>query len=205
MYDYDVIRSRRRTIAIEIDREGRVLVRAPYNVGNLKIRQFVEEKTGWIERTLEKVRGRSSAQGPGVAGPDGTDMFDDSGVISTDALPKLSEADIRTLSAEAADVIPGKVAFYAEIIGVTYGRISIRHQKTRWGSCSAKGNLNFNCLLMQAPGEILDYVIIHELCHRRHMDHSREFWEEVERVCPEYKRHRKWLRDHGDELMHRYS
>lgn len=198
MYDYDVIRSRRRTIAIEIDREGRVLVRAPYNVGNLKIRQFVEEKSGWIERTLERIRVRAT-------GPEGPGQFDDSGVISTDNLPKLSEADIRTLTDEAAEVIPGKVAFFAERIGVTYGRISIRHQKTRWGSCSAKGNLNFNCLLMQAPGEILDYVIIHELCHRRHMDHSREFWEEVERVCPEYKRHRKWLRDHGDELMHRYS
>ncbi|MCR4596576.1 MAG: M48 family metallopeptidase, partial [Lachnospiraceae bacterium] len=67
--------------------------------------------------------------------------------------------------------------------------------------CSAKGNLNFNCLLMQAPPEILDYVIIHELCHRRHMNHSREFWDEVGKFCPEYKARRRWLRENGDELM----
>ena len=74
-------------------------------------------------------------------------------------------------------------------------------QKSRWGSCSAKGNLNFNCLLMRAPEEILDYVIVHELCHRKEMNHSDRFWAEVEKVMPSYKERRKWLKDHGNELM----
>ena len=188
MIDYELVRSRRRTIAIEIDRQGRVVVRAPYNVGNLRIREFVEDKSDWIERTLNRIRDRQQM-------PDGSD------VISTDNPTPLSEADIRTLIDEAKAVIPDRVAFWAGQIGVSYGRITIRHQKSRWGSCSTKGNLNFNCLLMRAPGKILDYVIIHELCHRKHMDHSREFWAEVEAICPEYKARRKWLKIHGDELM----
>ena len=86
-------------------------------------------------------------------------------------------------------------------VGVTYGRITIRNQRTRWGSCSAKGNLNFNCLLMKAPPEVLDYVVVHELCHRLEMNHSPRFWAQVERVLPDYKVSRKWLREHGNELM----
>ena len=185
MYDYELIRSRRRSIAIEIDRTGSIKVRAPYNVGNMKIRQFVEDKSAWIDKTLKKI--------------EETRLSDEG--ISTDRLPSLTETDIRTLTEEAGRVIPGRVAYWAGEIGVSYGRITIRHQRSRWGSCSAKGNLNFNCLLMQAPPEILDYVIIHELCHRRHMNHSREFWDEVGRFCPEYKTRRRWLRENGNELM----
>ena len=85
----------------------------------------------------------------------------------------------------------------------TYSRITIRSQKTRWGGCSAKGNLNFNCLLMLMPQEVRDYVVIHELCHRREMNHSAAFWTEVERYCPDYRLHRKWLKDNGAALIGR--
>ena len=88
-------------------------------------------------------------------------------------------------------------------MGVTYGRITIRNQKTRWGSCSAKGNLNFNCLLMLVPEDVRDYVVIHELAHRKYMNHSKNFWHEVESFMPDYNEKRKWLRAHGDELMQR--
>lgn len=183
MYEYEVIRSRRRTIAIEIDRSGQIKVRAPYNVGNFRIRRFVEEKSGWIEKALARInKGQSDA-------------------ISSDDLPPISEADKQLLADQAKKIIPGKVSYFAGIIGVDFGRITIRAQKTRWGSCSAKGNLNFNCLLLRAPEEILDYVIVHELCHRKEMNHSKAFWAEVAKVCPDYKKHRKWLKDHGDELM----
>ena len=183
MYEYEVIRSRRRTIAIEIDRSGQIKVRAPYNVGNFRIRRFVEEKSGWIEKALARInKGQSDA-------------------ISSDDLPPISEADKQLLADQAKKIIPGKVSYFAGIIGVDFGRIAIRAQKTRWGSCSAKGNLNFNCLLLRAPEEILDYVIVHELCHRKEMNHSKAFWAEVAKVCPDYKKHRKWLKDHGDELM----
>lgn len=109
--------------------------------------------------------------------------------------------ELQVLADEALRVIPERVQFYAPVVGVTYGRITIRNQRTRWGSCSAKGNLNFNCLLMKAPPEVLDYVVVHELCHRLEMNHSPRFWAQVERVLPDYKVSRKWLREHGNELM----
>lgn len=97
--------------------------------------------------------------------------------------------------------IPQRIRKYAPIVGVEYGRITIRMQKSRWGSCSSKGNLNFNCLLMAMPEEIRDYVVVHELCHRKQMNHSDKFWAEVEKVLPDYKVSRKWLRDNGEEIM----
>ncbi len=207
-YSYDVIRSRRRSIAIEINREGNIRVRAPYNVGNMQIRRFVEDKSDWIARTLEKIEKNreklSRDQGGPEYGGNGDNDTGDDGTFSTDRLPPLSDADIRTLAERAKEVIPRKVAYFASIAGVTYGRITIRNQKTRWGSCSTKGNLNFNCLLMQAPEDILDYVIVHELCHRKEMNHSKAFWAEVEHILPDYKKSSRWLTDHGDALMHRY-
>ena len=103
----------------------------------------------------------------------------------------------------ALEDIPKRVQHYAPLVGVTCGRITIRNQRSRWGSCSSKGNLNFNCLLMLCPEEVRDYVVIHELCHRIEMNHSPKFWAEVERVCPDYRAHRKWLKDHGTELIGR--
>ena len=102
-----------------------------------------------------------------------------------------------------AGELPEKVRFFAEKIGVSYGRITIRSQRTRWGSCSVKGNLNFNCLLMLCPEYVQDYVVIHELCHRKEMNHSAAFWAEVEKHCPDYRIRRKWLKDHGASLIAR--
>lgn len=97
-------------------------------------------------------------------------------------LPALSHEEIRQLARKAMKVIPERVAYYAPLVGVDYGRITIRNQKTRWGSCSSRGNLNFNCLLMLTPPEIIDYVVVHELCHRKEMNHSPLFWKEVENI-----------------------
>mgnify|MGYP002547163680 CR=1 FL=1 len=85
-------------------------------------------------------------------------------------------------------------------MGVSYGRVSIRDQRTRWGSCSGKGNLNFNWKLSLVPDEILDYVVVHELAHRKEMNHSQRFWAEVERILPDYKARRKWLKEFGSQV-----
>ena len=86
---------------------------------------------------------------------------------------------------------------------MTWGRITIRCQKTRWGSCSAKGNLNFNCLLMLSPPQVQTYVVVHELAHRKHMDHSPAFWAEVETVLPDYRDSVRWLKTNGGKLLSR--
>lgn len=178
----EVIRSNRRTISLEITASGKVIVRAPQRMPEAEIQKFVEEKSAWLRKHLQKREGAQAA-------------LQEEG--------KFTKEDIEKLVKLAKKVIPVKVAYYARILNVTYDRITIRNQKTRWGSCSSKGNLNFNCLLMMAPPEVLDYVVVHELCHRLEMNHSKRFWAQVERVLPDYRKPRKWLKEQGSRLMFR--
>ncbi|MGN0724386.1 MAG: M48 family metallopeptidase [Treponema sp.] len=99
--------------------------------------------------------------------------------------------------------MPERVGYWAEKIGVTYGRITNRLQASRWGSCAANRNLNFNCLLVLMPPKVLDSVVVHELCHRCHMTHSKEFYAEIDRIFPDYKRWNKWLKDNGGIYLKR--
>ena len=117
------------------------------------------------------------------------------------SVKKLTMDEIRQLADTALEVIPERVKYFAPLVGVTYGRITIRNQRSKWGSCSSKGNLNFNCLLMLAPPEVIDSVVVHELCHRKEMNHSDRFYAEVLRVFPDYHKWDKWLKDNGSILM----
>jgi hypothetical protein len=184
MNTIEIRRSRRKTMSIEVTSDGKVIVRAPMRMSRAVIDGFVAEKAGWIEKSLRKMELRREENG---------------------AQERLPQEELERLAEQAADVLAEKVRYYAQQIGVTYGRITIRNQKTRWGSCSAKGNLNFNCLLMLAPEDVQDYVVVHELCHRKQMNHSRQFWSEVERILPDYKIRRQWLKDHGGALIARLS
>ena len=175
---YRVIRSSRRTISVQIAPSGEVLVRCPRRMSNADIRRLVESKSGWIEKHLEKR--------PAAA-----------------RLPVFTDEQLQVLARQARQTIPERAAYFAPLVGVTYGRITIRSQHTLWGSCSSKGNLNFNCLLMLTPPEVLDYVVVHELCHRKEMNHSARFWAEVEHVLPDYEIRRKWLRENGTALISR--
>ena len=172
---YQEIRSRRKTIALQITPAGELIVRCPLRMRDEDVRAFVESKSGWIAKHTGNIP----------------------------QLPPYTEEEIKDLTQRARIVIPARVAYYAPLVGVTYENVTIRHQKTRWGSCSGKGNLNFNCLLMEVPLPVLDYVVVHELCHRRQMNHSRAFWAQVEKIFPDYKVRRKWLKDHGSALIGR--
>ena len=177
-----IIRSKRKTVALEIRPDLSVLVRAPYWMADWQIRKFVDEKSDWLYAHLREMEQKQKLEA---------------------ARPKaapLNPGELQVLADEALRVIPERVQFYAPVVGVTYGRITIRNQRTRWGSCSAKGNLNFNCLLMKAPPEVLDYVVIHELCHLKEMNHSKAFWDEVGKVMPEYETYKLWLKENGWKL-----
>ena len=179
--EYQLIRSKRKTIGIQV-KDGAVIVRAPMRSSLREINAFVEKSAGWIGKHLrlqEEMKARQEAEG----------------------LPKLTEGELQELAREAARVIPLRAAYYARLLGVTYGKITIRRQRTRWGSCSAKGNLSFNCLLCLAPPGVLDAVVVHELCHRLEMNHSKRFYEAVRSVYPEYDREHGWLKKHGRELL----
>ena len=175
---YTLVRSSRKTISIMIKPTGEVEVRCPRRCSKREINTFVASKEAGIRKHLKTIAAR-----PEVS--------------------VLSAAERKALAEKAAEVLPEKVSRFAQQLGVSYGRITIRSQRTRWGSCSAKGNLNFNCLLMLCPEEVQDYVVIHELCHRKEMNHSPAFWSELEKHCPDYRIHRKWLKDNGTSLIAR--
>ena len=119
------------------------------------------------------------------------------------SLTPITKDEIDSLKATAKPIIEEKVRFFADKMGVEYEKITIRNQKTRYGSCTAKGNLNFNCLIMLMPEEIIDYVIVHELCHIKEMNHSHRFWKAVEDILPDYKERRKWLKLNGNIFIER--
>lgn len=176
----EIHRSKRKTLSLEIKGDKRLIIRAPMRMPIRDIQRFINEKSDWIEKTFEKI-----------------DMAN----ANRRDTESLSEEEIAKLTKLAKYCIPAKVSLYSRAVGVSYGRITIRHQKTRWGSCSSIGNLNFNCLLMLTPEYVQDYVVVHELCHRLHMDHSRAFWSEVERVLPDYREARKWLKENGGSII----
>ena len=177
-----VIRSNRKTVAIQVNSDLSVTVRAPYSASEKDIEEILKKKEAWISRHIEKIKKTKER-------------------FEAEPTEKLTREKVIALAEEALKVIPARVEYFAKVIGVTYGKITIRNQKTRWGSCSSKGNLNFNCLLMLAPPEVLDYVVVHELCHRKQMNHSKAFWLEVEKVLPDYKEARKWLKEEGSQMI----
>lgn len=177
-----VIRSNRKTVAIQVNSNLSVTVRAPRSVSEKDIEEILKKKEAWISKHIEKIKETKER-------------------FEAEPTEKLTREKVIALAEEALKVIPERVEYFAKVIGVTYGKITVRNQKTRWGSCSSKGNLNFNCLLMLAPPEVLDYVVVHELCHRKQMNHSKAFWLEVEKVLPDYKEVRKWLKEEGSQMI----
>lgn len=180
MEQLEIIRSKRRTIAIEVKKDLRIVVRVPLEMKDNDIQRFVIEKQRWIEKHLQIVKKRNEEKET---------------PFTVEEIHALADAALKDLLQ--------RVAKYAPIVGVTVGRITIRNQRSRWGSCSAKGNLNFNCLLMLCPEEVRDYVVVHELCHRKELNHSPAFWSLVECVLPGYKEQYHWLKENGSKIIRR--
>ncbi len=180
--EVNIIRSNRKSFAIEIRTDLSVTVRAPYRATNKDIEKLLHQKESWIQNSIEKVRRKN-------------EQLD---AVKED---KLTYAEIKSLADKALKVIPQRVRYFAKLIGVDYGRITIRNQISRWGSCSSKGNLNFNCLLMLTPEAIRDSVIVHELAHLIEMNHSPRFYQIVRSVYPQYDNCHKWLKENGIKII----
>ncbi len=180
--DITVLRSRRKTLSAEIRKDGTLLVRAPLRLPEAEIRRFLTDKSAWIYKHLQKQQEIQEA---------------------VRNVQKLTDEELERLADAARREIPKRVQYYADLLGVRFGRITIRCQKTRWGSCSAAGNLNFNCLLMLAPAKVLDSVVAHELCHRIHPNHSQRFYDTVRRIDPDYDKSHAWLKKNGILLLSR--
>ena len=176
-----LVRSSRKTLAVQIRADGTVIARAPLRMPKDRILCFLSEKASWIRMQQGKMQEREK--------------------MRQQARIHLDAAQEKELRERAKSVLAQRTAYFARQIGVTYGKITVRDQKTRWGSCSQTGNLNFNFRLILAPSEVLDYVVVHELCHRRQMNHSTQFWQEVAQVLPDYRKRKAWLTENGWRLM----
>ncbi len=179
-----VIKSNRKTVGIQVRTDLRVIVRVPLATSKTEVDRILKDNAAWIEKHLEQMKQKAAQR-------------------QTEEFARLTNEEIQKLADQALQDIPKRVEDFAKKICVSYGRITIRNQRTRWGSCSSKGNLNFNCLLMLAPPAVRDYVVVHELCHRKEMNHSGAFWAEVKKILPDYKISVQWLKDEGGQLIRR--
>ena len=180
---YTLIRSSRKSCSISIAADGQITVRVPLRTGDREILHLLTDRQHWIITKYLQQREKQESK-------------------PVSDLTELQRAELtKRYIAAAKDYFPKRAAYFRQFTGGIYQRITIRDQKTRWGSCSARGTLSFNWRLMLAPPSVLDYVVVHELCHLTHMDHSAAFWQAVEAAYPDYRTARQWLKDHGHELI----
>lgn len=183
-----LVRSRRRTFGISVGEDGDVTLRLPLRAGSAQAKRMAEEKKDWIYEKVMQQRERAKKR------------REHERQMEEKYTPAQRQALEKRYRQAAREYIPKRVSYYAQMLGVTYGTIRIAQQKTRWGSCSSSGTLSFHWKLMLAPPRVLDYVVVHELCHRKEMNHSPRFWALVEEILPDYKELRKWLAEHGSTL-----
>ena len=166
--EYRIIRSARRTLALQVDKTGELIVRAPYHTAQARIEAFVSEHSAWIEKQRSR--------------------------ISACMLPPLGNDEIARLRALAKEDLPARTAAWARLMGVDYTRVTITSAKKRFGSCNSRGGIAYSYRLMQFPEEVIDYVVVHELAHRKEMNHSTRFYEVIARYLPDYKERIKLLK-----------
>ncbi len=176
----DVIYSGRSTLGLEVGGNGKVKLRAPKSATDQVLQKFARQKEAWIIKKYLMMEEKQKAQM-------------ERGLPDYVKHPELEQVYRR----KAKERLGEQAAYFARKMGVTYEKISIGAAKTRWGSCSGRGNLNFHWKLILMPPQVLDYVVVHELAHRKEMNHSPAFWAEVETILPDYKDWRRWLKTYG--------
>lgn len=178
MPEYELVRSKRKTLALYVKRDGRLEVRAPLRTSTAYIDSFVLKKQDWIENTRSRLAERQAAK----------------------QIIRLTAGEEARYKKQAKGYLQQKCRFFAERMGLRCGEVKINGAKTRWGSCNRKGDINFTYRLLLAPEELIDYVVVHELAHLKEMNHSAGFWAVVEQTMPDYKSRRKRLREFEREV-----
>lgn len=207
----EIIKSRRRTIALVIDSDGELIVRAPFYATNYDISRFIEEKENWIwEKSLEARKRMANRPSLTLQEGETISFLGKECVIhrgfvkkvyhdeDSFLLPETDDAKEKLIAwykKQAAHILKERVSYYAEQMAVEPCGVRITSAKTRWGSCSYNNHLNFSWRLIMCPLEVVDYVVVHELCHIYHKDHSKSFWNSVSKVDGAYVEHEKWLKD----------
>lgn len=214
-----VVRSRRKTVAIIIERDGTLTVRAPLRTTELSIREFIESHAGWIAKNQSRMKSaplpspKRYAEGetflylgnsyPLAIVPRQRSALTFDGKcfrLAQSALPKAQEAFARWYKGQAALLFLERVLVFTGKHNFHYQKIRISSARTRWGSCSSRDTLSFTYRLVMAPLDIVDYVVLHELVHTQIKNHSRKFWTRVEDLMPDYKRRLAWLKKNGKFL-----
>lgn len=209
-----LIRSKRRTIALEIARDAGLIVRAPFRAPLDFIEKVVFKKRFWIKEKQEFVRERCKkivtkefVNGEGflylgdIYKLEFVDVLDKPIAFNNGFLVSLKHADtakevlIAWYKEQAYQKISERVHWYSSLYGLKYNKIKISDAQRRWGSCSAKGNLNFSWRLIMAPLRVIDYVVVHELAHIEEKNHLKDFWNKVKVMMPDYKQNKKWLKE----------
>ena len=232
-----IIRSKRKTVCMSINKDGSVIVKAPLRYPTDKeIFDFVEQKIDWVlkqreiqedredmrlvrrfetdysfpylgeERLVEMQKGKKTQ----ISYENGTIIIktpyydallkDYEAEENKPAIAKLQSELKKWYKKQAADYVTKRVEYYKDIIGVTVNSVSIKSRKSQWGSCDSNGDITFSWRLVMARPDAIDYVVIHELCHRKHMDHSSEFWNQVQTYMPDYKKQKQWLEENSMNL-----
>ena len=213
-----LVRAKRRTIALIIERDGSLTVRAPRRATLNDIHSFIAEKMDWIIRSREKMKAIVDIPKKQYTDGErflflGTDYelrlvppqrpalkFDGEFTLSASARERGERMFTQWYKTQALTIFTERVSHYAALHGFEPKQVKVNSAKTRWGSCSASGNINFTWRLVMAPLEVVDYVVLHELAHLKVKNHSPRFWNLVEKICPDYKRQRRWLRENGEKL-----
>lgn len=226
LIEFEVIYSRRRTMAIKIDANGNIKIYAPKGTSRRTIGNMVSSKADWIIKNLHEIKSAMAQEVKReyIDGEYFTYLGHDY-PLQLKVNPEIKKMTVRLIEgrfwveAPVADgaVIRGgleawyrfmgaghinaRLDYYQSLLDVSPSRVTIRNQKTRWGSCSSKGSLNFNWRLMMAPAEVIDYVVVHELCHLIHPNHSKKFWNQVSAILPDYRVRKDWLKKNGSRLI----
>ena len=216
MTPHKIIKSKRKTLSLSINENAELIVRAPNQISNKKIEEFIIEKSKWINKNKNLMQSRINEMNdsdsdylflgniyPLIKVNENPNKIDFNGtefITSIENQDKFKSSLKSWYKIKFKEIAIPRLNYFSDKYNLKINQVRFKNQKTLWGSCSSKNNINLNYLLVMAPMIVIDYVIIHELVHTVHKNHSENFWNAVEAIMPDYKKAKKWLNKNGYKL-----